>query len=247
MSIENFSFGDADQDVVIEGDSRFQAAANQNRHIRNVVVFCGSRAGVFPIFEAQACKLGGLLATRGYHLVYGSGTVGLMGAVSKAAVAAGGRVTGINTHDFEGSQGTAPDGVREESLPTMFARKARMLQLSQASIVLPGGIGTVDEAGEVLVENDIMHHKKGADIKPGIIKPVIFVNLKVDGIGFYDHFLAQLKMSMKMGFTNATIGRYYTDVPDVDSAVELLDALNRQGPVENKTDRKLLLDPQFAR
>ena len=216
----------------------FNTVANSNKHIKSVVVFCGSRSGNLPMFEQEAWQLGRGLAENGYELIYGSGTVGLMGAVSDAAQEAGGQIHGINVHMFAEAQGVAREGVRETITETMFERKAQMLNESQASICLPGGIGTLDEAGEVLVENDIMEHHN----PNSFVKPVILISPEMpNGRKYYDPFLEQLQMCLSAGFTNAHIGRYYIDVPNAAAAVDVLNKLNEQGPVPISEYRSGLL------
>ena len=197
-------------------------------HIKKVVVFCGSRPGEIPGYMEQASRLGRLLAENGYEVIYGSGEAGLMGAVANGASSAGGIVHGINVHMFNNVQGGAPKGVQEKSFATMLERKAEMLIEADASITLPGGIGSLDELGDATVQNDVMiHHKEN-----GIVEPAIIVNMKDSkGMPFYKGQLEQYKTCLQQGFTNAHIGRYYQPVNDVDIAVELLNALNEQGPV----------------
>jgi predicted Rossmann-fold nucleotide-binding protein len=96
--------------------------------LRNVSVFCGSHLGNGPTFRAAATGLGTALAARGIGLVYGGASVGLMGVLADAVLAAGGRVLS-----------------RLDIVPTMHERKALMAELSDAVIMLPGGFGTYDE------------------------------------------------------------------------------------------------------
>lgn len=204
-------------------------------HIKNVAVFCGSRFGNLPVFREEAEALGTGLAESGLGLVYGSGGAGLMGAVSGAARAAGGKVIGINVSMFNEVQAGTPEGVEEITTETMLERKGRLMAQSHAYLHIGGGIGTIDEAGDVMAENDLTYLQDAS----GIVKPVIFVNTKVPNpnggapIGYYDPFLQQLELSLAMGFTNANTARYYTQVDTAQQAIELLKRLNDYGPISN--------------
>ncbi len=115
-----------------------------------VCVFCGSATGRDPRHAAAAVELGTQIARRGWTLVYGGGSVGLMGLVADAALAGGGRVLGVITrflYDWE----VGHDGLSSlEIVETLAERKVRMGELADAFLTLPGGIGTLDEAFEAL-------------------------------------------------------------------------------------------------
>lgn len=222
-------------------NSNFSIAASASQitgHIKSVCVFCGSRPGNDPVYMEMAEETGRLLAQQGYHVVYGSGTAGLMGAVAKGAREAGGKVFGINVHIFAKLQGNPPEGTDEKFTQTMYERKQEMIERSDAFLVLPGGIGTFDEIGESLVWNDIAKHED----PNAVIKPVILVNHN----DFFQGALLQLETSRNAGFTSASIGRYYTAVPSVDNAFGLLDVLNQQGPVKVSSDHTSILLPDFS-
>ena len=221
------------------------------KHINSISVFCGSRPGTLPVFAEEAEALGRLMAEQDLQLVYGSGGAGLMGAVSRAyaqrraelEVGPQARAAlppiGVNLHMFEEIQSGTPASVQEATAETMSERKAFMLGISDAYIVLPGGVGTIDEIGEALVENDVMRHHN----KKGFIKAVILVNTEIDGEGFWDDQLRQLEKCLRFGFTNAAIGRYYAPVPTAHAAIEMIEKLNRQGPVLTTSDYPRLLLP----
>lgn len=115
-----------------------------------VCVFCASSEEVEPAYRQLAAELGGAVAAKGWGLVYGGGNVGLMGEVARAALAAGGHVTGVIPHRLA-SREIALDAVTELLLvDTMRERKALMDERSEAFIVLPGGIGTLEELVEIL-------------------------------------------------------------------------------------------------
>lgn len=120
-----------------------------------ICVFCGSSSGSDPVFADTARSLGAAIAADEHRLVYGGGHVGLMGVVADAALGAGGHVTGVMTEQLVAAE-VAHLGLTElETTPTMHARKARMAELSDGVIVLPGGFGTLDEAFEMITWNQL--------------------------------------------------------------------------------------------
>ncbi len=192
-------------------------------HIKSVAVFCGARLSNNPLYQRHADELGCFLAGQGYEIVYGGGRPGLMGVVAHAALRAGGTVHGVNMPIFNRKQGISPEGIQEIMEQTVFARKARMLNLVQAAVVLPGGIGTLDEALDALAEDDLMEHA----LPEGIIKPVIFVN----SARRFDPIFQYVEQSRREELTSEIVDRFYDAVPDPYHAIEMLNDLNLQGPV----------------
>ena len=140
--------------------------------VASIGVFCGSSSGSNPRFGEAAVDLGRALADQRHRLVYGGGHVGLMGTVADAALDAGGEVIGVITEHLVGAEVAHQRLTTLEVTGSMHARKARMAELSDGVIVLPGGFGTLDEAFELLTWNQL-----------GLIgAPVVF--LDVDG--FFD-------------------------------------------------------------
>ena len=117
---------------------------------RAVCVYCGSNAGSRPVYAERAVALGHRLANEGMALVYGGGNVGLMGIVADAALAAGGEVVGVIPEQLVGWEVAHAGLTRLEVVANMHERKARMFDLSDAFIALPGGFGTLDEMFEML-------------------------------------------------------------------------------------------------
>ncbi|NHC06587.1 TIGR00730 family Rossman fold protein [Azonexus fungiphilus] len=159
--------------------------------MKSICVFCGSNAGNQPIFRAEAEKLGRLLAARGIQLVYGGGNVGLMGAVADACLAAGGTVIGIIPQALVGKEvaGRPVDHralTRLEIVDSMHTRKARMAELADGFIAMPGGFGTFEEYCEVLTWGQLGFH----------VKPVGLLNVG----GFYDPLLAMFDQAVAAGF-----------------------------------------------
>ena len=118
--------------------------------MRAVCVYCGSNAGSRPAYAERAKALGTRLAQEGLALVYGGGNVGLMGIVADAALAAGGEVVGVIPEQLVGWEVAHRGVTRLEIVANMHERKARMFDLSDAFVALPGGFGTMDEMFEML-------------------------------------------------------------------------------------------------
>jgi uncharacterized protein (TIGR00730 family) len=128
--------------------------------LRRICVFCGASAGRDPRYAQVAALVGGSLAQRSIELVYGGGAVGLMGAVADAALAAGGRVTGVIPAGLVERE-LAHKGVTElRIVTTLHERKAVMAELSDAFLALPGGLGTLEELAEVLSWAQLELHAK---------------------------------------------------------------------------------------
>jgi uncharacterized protein (TIGR00730 family) len=126
----------------------------------SVCVFCGSNGGVDPAYVAAAEAVGDGLARRGIRIVYGGGRVGLMGALADAARAAGGEVVGVMPQQLVDREigHTGIDDLRV--VDTMHERKALMVELADAFVALPGGIGTLEELFEVYTWAQLGIHAK---------------------------------------------------------------------------------------
>jgi uncharacterized protein (TIGR00730 family) len=153
-----------------------------------VVVYCGSRAGNHPKYAAMATAVGELFAKRGITLVYGGGSVGLMGILARACMTAGGRVIGV-IPTFLADLEVAQTGLTELiQVPTMHARKQLMLDRSDACLAIPGGIGTLDEVIEVMTWAQLGLHSKpmwllGDD---DYWRPLLTLFAHLKGAGFFE-------------------------------------------------------------
>lgn len=159
--------------------------------MKSICVFCGSNAGNQPIYRSEAEKLGRLLAARGIELVYGGGNIGLMGAVADACLEAGGTVVGVIPQALMGKEvaGRPVDHrtlTRLEVVDSMHTRKARMAELAEGFIALPGGFGTFEEFCEILTWGQLGFHAK----------PMGLLNVN----GFYDPLLAMFERAVADGF-----------------------------------------------
>jgi uncharacterized protein (TIGR00730 family) len=152
--------------------------------LRSLCVYCGSSARVDERYKTAAATLGGLIAARGLQLVYGGGRVGLMGIVADAALGAGAQVVGIIPEHIQALEVEHTGLTELHVVDSMHTRKRMMFDRSDAFVVLPGGLGTLDEAFEMLTWRQLKLHEK----------PVVFVD--IDGywrpfLRLVDHMVAQ--------------------------------------------------------
>ncbi len=154
--------------------------------MKSVCVFCGSSDDVAPVYLAAARETGQVLAHRGLRLVYGGGRTGLMGAVADGALEAGGEVIGVMIPSMHTAELSHPGLTRMDMVPEMHARKARMHELSDGYIALPGGFGTWDELFEALTWAQIGAHEK----------PVGLLNVN----NYYLPLLAAIDHAVREGF-----------------------------------------------
>lgn len=154
--------------------------------MKRICVFCGSSFGNRPEYRQAAAGLGALLARRGLELVYGGGNVGLMGAVADACLAAGGSVTGVIPQSLMEKEVGHRGLTRLEVVDSMHTRKARMAELADGFIALPGGFGTFEELCEILTWAQLGFHGKPAAI--------------LDVAGYYGPLLALCDRARDEGF-----------------------------------------------
>ena len=128
--------------------------------LHRLCIYCGSSPGSLPEFAKAAQDCGAQLAAKGIGLVYGGGNVGLMGLLADAVLAAGGEVIGVIPHHLADKELAHPGATEMHLVGSMHERKQRMADLSDGFIVLPGGIGTLEEMFETLTWLQLgLHHK----------------------------------------------------------------------------------------
>ena len=154
--------------------------------LATICVYCGSADGIHPEYIAAARQMGQALARRGITLVYGGGRTGLMGNLADQALADGGRVIGIIPETMYTPEVAHAGLSAMEVYPTMHQRKARMSELADAFIALPGGYGTLDELFETLTWAQIGLHNK----------PVGLLNTHA----YYDPLLSLVRHATAEGF-----------------------------------------------
>ena len=156
--------------------------------VKKISVFCGAHLGKSPEYKIAAEQIGKLMAEKNLEVIFGGGNVGLMKVVADTAIENGGKVTGItlrSLHEFELTNPIINETIITNSL---FERKEKFLDMSDAFIVLPGGVGSMDELLEVMVSNQL----------GGINKPVGLLNID----GYYDGFLEWLQRSVDDEFVS---------------------------------------------
>lgn len=194
----------------------------EKKEIKTVVVFCGSKFGNDKIYRDHAQTLGRLLGEQGFDLVYGGGTSGLMGVVSKAALDAGSKVTGVITESFlRAAYYQKLPGVEEHVTRTLPSRKARMLAKADACIILAGGVGTQDEQWEAAALID-MQIASGAK---KFLKPVIVLNTN----GIYNPLKDQMRRLISEGFIHPGRERLIRSVNTPAEVLQKLHKWNQEG------------------
>ena len=154
--------------------------------MKSIAVFCGSSPGLNPAYTAATKTLGEIMAEQGITLVYGAGNVGLMGVVADAVLSKNGKVIGT-IPQFLVDKEVAHYGITELIITeTMHERKQKMVDVAEGIIVLPGGIGTLDEFFEMFTWQQLGLHDK----------PIGILNVN----GYYDHILAHIQHMVKEGF-----------------------------------------------
>lgn len=174
---------------------------------KSVCLFCGSSDRSDPAYTVAAQQFGAQTAAAGWRLVYGGGGVGLMGASARSAHEAGGRVLGVMP-GFLRSRERLFDEVETLVVTSMHERKTIMYDQSDAFVVAPGGVGTLEEVIEVLSWKRLdLHHK-----------PVIFLNIN----GFWDTLLAAIETGIEQKMTPDSFREAYSVVNTVEEAIALM-------------------------
>ncbi|WP_011961113.1 TIGR00730 family Rossman fold protein [Psychrobacter sanguinis] len=175
---------------------------------RLVAVYCGSRMGNSPVYEAAARELGTALAKNDMGLVYGGASIGLMGAVADTVIEGGSQAVGV-IPSFMLDHEIAHKGLTRLHLTdTMHTRKAIMAEYADAFITLPGGLGTLEEIMEIATWRQLYQHEK----------PMIILNIN----GFYDPLIAHLNHTTEQGFMKQQDLERLVVCNYIDEAIDLL-------------------------
>jgi len=196
--------------------------------IKTVCVYCGSGPGTNPRFVEAAEGLGKIFAENNIRLVYGGGSVGLMGAIAKSVLAHGGAVTGI-IPDFLRARELALNSVQEMVVtPDMHERKRLMFERSDAFVALPGGVGTLEELVEMMTWQQLGRHAK----------PILLANIE----GFWEPLLALLAHMRSAEFIRHNLDVDVLKAERVEDILPRLRAAARQMP-----DTAEAMMPELAR
>jgi cytokinin riboside 5'-monophosphate phosphoribohydrolase len=179
------------------------------KHIRSICVFCASSNAVGGVYLDAATDLGRRMGQAGIDLVYGGASIGLMGAVARGVHDKGGKVTGVLPKFFKKKD--IEYGEADELIVTrdMRERKAIMDERSDAFIVLPGGVGTLEEAMEIF---SLVQLKQTA-------KPLVFVNTE----GFYDGIVRHFEKLVELKFAKEETLKMYSLVESPKEAMEFIE------------------------
>jgi len=189
--------------------------ADMNK-IRTICVYCGSGPGTNPRFIEAAIALGRILAEHGIRLVYGGGSIGLMGAIATSVLDHGGSVTGI-IPDFLTARENALTRIQEMIVtPDMHERKRLMFERSDAFVALPGGIGTLEELVEQMTWQQLGRHTK----------PVLLANID----GFWEPLLALLAHMRATEFIRAGLAVNILKAERVEDILPRLRAAAARAP-----------------
>jgi uncharacterized protein (TIGR00730 family) len=176
--------------------------------VRRVCVYCGSSGRVAEVFREAARRTGRLLAEAGMELIYGGGHVGLMGLTADAALAAGGRVVGIIPDFLHDRELTHKNLSELLVVGSMHERKQRMFERADAFAILPGGLGTLDEAFECMTWKQLGLHDK----------PIVVVDTE----GYWKPLLALIDQTVDSGFAPARMRDGIQIVPTPEALIALL-------------------------
>jgi len=176
--------------------------------IKAVTVFGGAASGSDPVFRETATRLGRGLAEAGITVIFGGGSIGMMGAVADGALAAGGDVVGI-IPDFLARREVAHTKVTEMIVTdSMHSRKRRMFEMSDGFVTLPGGLGTLDETFEMITWRQLDLHAK----------PILIC----DVMGWGKHFKGMVESYVAMGFVPVRAREWFEILPNAESIVQRL-------------------------
>ena len=178
-------------------------------HVQRLAVYCGSATGSRSGFANAARETAAAMVARGVELVYGGGRLGLMGLIADAVLAAGGRVYGVIPTALVNLEVAHPGLTELHRVETMHERKAKMTDLADAFLALPGGVGTLDELFEAWSWNALGYHKKP------------FCLLNVDG--FWDGMVNFIDHATESGFLSIRRRKQLLVAATPEEALELLD------------------------
>jgi uncharacterized protein (TIGR00730 family) len=178
--------------------------------MKKLCVFTGAATGSDPRFADAAHQLGQILASRNLGLVYGGGKSGLMGRIADAVIAADGHATGIIPKFLDNVE-IAHRGLNDlHVIDTMHERKNMMYEIADGFIIMPGGLGTLDETMEIITWRQLGLHRK----------PIIIANLH----GYWDHMLLLFQNIIDEGFMHHGHTGHFEHVDDMDALADKLDA-----------------------
>ena len=189
--------------------------------LTSICVYCGSSAGGDPIYAEAAEQLGRAMGAAGIGLVYGGGSIGLMGIVARSVMAAGGHVTGIIPQFLKEREVMLETAHELLVTEDMHQRKRTMFDRADAFVALPGGIGTLEELVEIMTWAQLGQHRK----------PVLIANIN----GFWEPLVALLRHMTDEGFVRGGFEINYLVADEVEDIVPKLRAAIAASPGKPKS------------
>jgi len=192
--------------------------------MKSVCIFCGAGNSHNPIYQEKARELGNIIAEKNLLLVYGGASIGLMGNVADGALEKGGKVHGV-LPDFLFKKEVGHSGIQNlEIVDSMHTRKKRMYEISDAFIILPGGIGTMDEFFEIFTWSQLELHNK----------PIGIYNIN----NYYNKLLNFLESSITDGFLTQDV------IQKINVEIDSISLINKLNELINK-NRNINLEEKF--
>jgi uncharacterized protein (TIGR00730 family) len=187
--------------------------------INALCVYCGSSPGTDPAFAAAAHAFGKILAENGVRLIFGGGSVGMMGTVAEAVLNHGGAATGIIPDFLVRRERPVQNGVQQIVVPDMHVRKRKMFEMADGFVALPGGIGTLEELVEQLTWVQLGRHKK----------PILIANIK----GYWDPLLTLIEHMRAVQFVPSALSVDFLVAKDAEEILpKLRDAVRKVDEAE---------------
>lgn len=177
--------------------------------INSICVYCASSDGARPEYASVARKLGKIMAARGIRLVYGGASVGTMGHMARAVLAEGGQVVGIIPSQLDEKEVTLEQCSELHVVGSMHERKKMMFDKSDGFLVLPGGVGTLEEMIEVGTWRQLQLHEK----------PIVVLNHE----GYWTHLIEMLKHMINEDFAKDSLHEIFHFVENVDDVMHAFD------------------------
>lgn len=179
------------------------------KNVQSICVFCGSKEGADPKHREIALRLGQILAEKGIRLIYGGGGIGLMGVLADSVLSHGGAVTGIIPDFLMRYEVGDVAGVETVIVGSMHDRKNRMFEMADAFVVLPGGLGTLDETIEITTWKQLRLHDK----------PIVLIN----EAGFWEPLLDLVNRVITGGYAHEKVNELFTVVESVEEVFKAIE------------------------
>lgn len=180
--------------------------------MRSLCIFCGSTSGINGRYQRSTEKISKLLAQKGITLVYGGGSYGLMGIAAEAALKQGGKVIGVIPKLLVAKEAAKKDATELYIVESMQERKQKMMEISDGFLILPGGVGTLDELFEVMAFINLGVYKKPCGI--------------LNTGGFYNKMIEFIDYATTEGFIKAPTRNFLVHDENPETLIQKMEKLN---------------------